>query len=341
MKVSIATTVLLLSTAALTLVGCSHKQSGAITIDGSDTVYPLSKAMVDAFQQRNPGVRITTQFSGTGGGFRKFCAGHIDIQGASRPIKLTEGAQCKSNHVEYIELPVAFDSLSVVVNPKNTFVDCLTVQELKTIWEPAAEGKINNWHQVRASFPSQPLVLFGPGRDSGTFDYFTLAIVGSESNSRDDYTKSTDYTVVARGVESDPNALGYFGYAYYKANMDKLRPVAIDSGHGCVQPSPQTVAHNTYQPLSRPLLLYVSVAASPRTEVREFIQLYLSMNSAGTVSKVGYVPLPPAALSVQNMRFENGVTGSALGGHGSVIDIVYGWFNTDAEEKAKAQFVQQ
>jgi phosphate transport system substrate-binding protein len=340
MKSAKAITVLFLSATAATLVGCSQKHSGVITIDGSDTVYPLSKAMVDVFHQSNPGVKFDVRFSGTGGGFRKFCAGQVDIQGASRPINATEGAQCKANHVDYIELPIAFDSLSVVVNPKNTFVDCLTVQELKIVWEPAAEGKINNWQQVRASFPSQPLVLFGPGRDNGTFDYFTLAIVGDESSSRDDYTKSTDYTVVARGVESDPNALGYFGYAYYKANKDKLKLVAIDNGHGCVEPSPHAVAHNTYQPLSRPLLLYIKVAAASRSEVKAFVQLYLNMSGADTVSKVGYVPLPPGALAVQNSRFENGVTGSALGGHGSVKDIVYGWFNTDEEEKVKAQLVQ-
>jgi phosphate transport system substrate-binding protein len=340
MRTAIAITALLLSAAATTLVACSHKQSGVITIDGSDTVYPLSKAMVDVFHQSNPGVKFDVQFAGTGGGFRKFCAGQVDIQGASRPINATEGAECKANHVASIEVPIAFDSLSVVVNPKNTFVDCLTVQELKTIWEPAAEGTINNWQQVRTSFPSQPLVLFGPGRDNGTFDYFTLAIVGDQSSSRDDYTKSTDYTVVARGVESDPNALGYFGYAYYKANQDKLKLVAVDSGHGCVQPSPQTVMHNTYQPLSRPLLLYVNVAAASRSEVREFVQLYLNMSGAETVSKVGYVPLPPTALTVQSARFESGVTGSAFGGHGSVTDIVYGWFNKDEEEKVKAQLVQ-
>ena len=339
MRVTIAITVLLLASAATTFVGCARKHSGVITIDGSDTVYPLSKAMVVVFNQSYPDVRFTTQFSGTGGGFRKFCAGQTDIQGASRPINATESADCKANHVEYIELPVAFDSLSVVVNPKNTFVDCLTVQELKTIWEPAAEGKVQNWQQVRASFPSQPLVLFGPGRDSGTFDYFTLAIVGDQSSSRDDYTKSTDYTVVARGVESDPNALGYFGFAYYKANIDKLKLVAIDSGHGCIQPSPQTVVHNTYQPLSRPLLLYVNAAAASRSEVREFVQHYLSMSSASTVSKVGYVPLPAGALTIQNSRFENGVTGSVLGAKGAVPDIVYGWFST-VDEKVKAQLVQ-
>jgi phosphate transport system substrate-binding protein len=182
-------------------------------------------------------------------------------------------------------------------------------------------------------------VLFGPGRDSGTFDYFTTAIVGNQSSSRDDYTKSTDYTVVARGVESDPNALGYFGYAYFKANKDRLKLLAIDSGHGCIEPSPQTVIHNTYQPLSRPLLLYITVPAASRSEVREFVQLYLNFDSAQTVSKIGYVPLPAAALTIQNTRFENGVTGSALGANGAVPDIVYGWFST-ADEKVKAQLVQ-
>ena len=189
MRSAKAITVLFLSAAAAALVGCSQKHSGVIIIDGSDTVYPLSKAMADAFRQSNPGVQFNVQFSGTGAGFRKFCAGGIDIQDASRPINVSEGDECKANHVEYIELPVAFDSLSVVVNPKNNFVDCLTVQELRTIWEPGGAGRINNWQQVRASFPSQPLVLFGPGRASGTFDYFTLAIVGNESSSRDDYTE--------------------------------------------------------------------------------------------------------------------------------------------------------
>jgi len=340
MRRAITITELFLLTVALALEGCSQRHSGAITVDGSDTVYPLTKAMEDTFHQTNPGVRFNTQFSGTGGGFVKFCAGQVDIEGASRPINATEGAQCKANRVEYIELPVAFDSLSVVVNPRNTFVKCLTVQELKTIWRPEAEGHINNWQQVRATFPSEPLALFGPGRESGTFDYFTAAIVGKESSSRNDYSKNKDYTVVARGVESDPDALGYFGYAYYKANQDKLKLVAIDSGHGCVQPSPVTVANDAYQPLSRPLLLYVNLAASSRGDVREFVEHYLDLGSADTVSKVGYVPLSPAALALQNSRFEKGVTGSALGGHGSVVGIVLDWFNADDEDKIKAQLVQ-
>ena len=326
--------------AGVPLACTSGKPSGTITIDGSDTVYPLSKAMAAGFGQANPDVRFTIDFSGTGGGFRKFCAGQVDIEGASRPIKSAEGEQCKAKHIDYIELPVGFDSLSVVVNPKNSFVDCLTVQELKAVWEPSAEGKLTNWQQVRASFPAQPLVLFGPGRDSGTFDYFTAAIVGAEASSRGDYTKSEDYTVVERGVANDANSLGYFPYSFYQANKDQLKLVAIDNGHGCIAPSPQTVATGTYEPLGRPLFLYVNTAAAARTEVKEFVHFYLALGSAEYVTKVGYVPLPAAALALQSSRFDKGVTGSALGGHGSVLGVNLDWFNVSEEDKIKAQLVQ-
>ena len=256
----------------LTVVGalssCGHgSPSGIVNVDGSDTVLPLSKAMAEGFGHANPDVSFSIQFSGTGGGFRKFCAGQTDINGASRPIETAESAQCQANHIDYIEVPVAFDSLSVVVNPSNTFVNCLTTQELKSIWEPAAEGKVTNWQQVRASFPLQPITLFGPGKDSGTFDYFTFAIDGATGASRGDYAKSEDYSVVERGVEGDPNALGYFPYAFYAAHKDKLKLVAVDSGHGCVLPSAQTVTDATYAPLSRPLLLYICLlytSPSPR-----------------------------------------------------------------------------
>jgi phosphate transport system substrate-binding protein len=192
-------------------------------VDGSTTVFPLSKAMAEAFRESNPAVQFAIEFSGTGGGFKKFCAGQLDIAGASRPINSTESEQCKAQHVEYVEVPVAFDSLSVVVNAKNAFVDCLTVKELKAVWEPPAQGKMSQWNQIRASFPAQPLVLFGPGKASGTFDYFTLAIVGIEGSSREDYTKSEDDMVIEHGVAAEPNALGYFGYAYYQANRDQLK----------------------------------------------------------------------------------------------------------------------
>ena len=184
------------------------------------------------------------------------------------------------------------------------------------------------------------MTLFGPGRASGTFDYFTLAIVGTESSSREDYTKSEDYTVVEHGVESDPNALGYFPYAYYKANKDKLKLVAVDSGHGCVSPNPQTVVNDTYRPLSRPLMLYVNVAASSRPEVRAFVHQYIDFSSAATVDQVGYVPLPLSSLSAQNTRFDQGVTGSAMGGHGSVLGIMHDWFNASDEDKIRAQLAQ-
>jgi phosphate transport system substrate-binding protein len=280
--------------------------SGRVTIDGSATVLPLSQAMAQAFHEANPAVEFGNEFSGTGGGFRKFCAGQVDLVGASRPIKSAESEQCKAQRIEYIEVPVAFDRLAVVVNPKNNFVDCLTVNELKSMWEPAAEGKTNQWKQIRASFPVQQLVLFGPGNDSGTFDYFTLAVVGTEASSRGDYNKSEDDRVIEHGVAGEPNALGYFGYAYYQANKDELKVVSVDSGHGCVTPSAQTVADGTYQPLSRPLFLYVNSAAAARPEVKAFTCFYLAPESTKYVTQVGYVPLPLTALTAQAARLEKG-----------------------------------
>ena len=326
--------------AAGALAACdAGKLSGTIAIDGSSTVFPLSQAMADAFRKANPDVQFALNVSGTGGGFRKFCAsGQVDIAGASRPIKSAESEECRANHVEYIEVPFAFDSLSVVVNARNTFVDCLTVKELKTMWEPAAEGKINSWRQIRASFPAQPLALFGPGKDSGTFDYFTLAIVGTQSSGRGDATTSEDDMVIEGGVASDPNALGYFGYAYYQANKDKVKLVAVDDGHGCVVPSGQTVADRTYQPLSRPLFIYVNAASVARPEVKAFVRFYLAPENTQYVTRVGYVPLPTGALKVQISRFDQGVTGSVFGGLGSVIGVKLDSF--EDEEKIKAQLVQ-
>jgi phosphate transport system substrate-binding protein len=329
--------ILTLATAA-TLTACNASKgpdalSGKVTIDGSATVLPLAKAMAEAFRANNPAVQFAVEFSGTGGGFEKFCAGQIDIADASRPINSAESERCKAQHVEYVEVPIAFDSLSVVVNARNSFVDCLTVQELKSIWEPAAEGKITTWKQVRASFPAQPLVLFGPGTASGTFDYFTLAIVGAQSSSRADYTKSEDDMVIEHGVAAEPNALGYFGYAYYQAHKDELKVVAVDSGHGCVLPSAQSVADGMYQPLSRPLFLYVNGAAAARSEVKAFVRFNLASDSTQYVTNVGYVPLPTAALVTQASRFDKGVTGSALGGHGSVTGVALNAFDEDEKER--------
>lgn len=321
---------------AATLVACDKATgpvAGQVTIDGSDTVLPLTKAMAAAFRTTNPAVKFAIEFSGTGGGFKKFCAGQLDIADASRPINSAENEQCKARHIEYIELPVAFDSLTVVVNAKNTFVDCLTVKELKAVWEPAAEGKVTQWNQIRASFPAQPLALFGPGRASGTFDYFTLATVGTEADSRNDYTKSEDYAVVERGVAGEPNALGYFPYAYYQANKEQVKAVAVDSGHGCVLPSAQTVANGTYQPLSRPLFVYVNLAAAARPEVQAFTRFYLSTDSTQYVTNIGYVPLPTAALIRQTSRFMSGARGSALGAHGSVTGVALDAFDQEEKER--------
>ena len=311
--------------------------SGRVTIDGSATVFPLSKAMAEAFRESNPAVQLAIEFSGTGGGFKKFCAGQIDIADASRPINSAESEQCKAQHIEFIEVPVAFDSLAVVVNAKNTFVDCLTVNELKAVWEPPAEGETSHWKQIRASFPAQPLALFGPGKLSGTFDYFTLAIMGTEGSSRGDYTKSEDDMVIEHGVAAEPNALGYFGYAYYQAYRDQLKIVAVDNGHGCVYPSPQTVADGTYQPLSRPLFLYVNLAAAARPEVKAFTRFFLAPESTKYVTKVGYVPLPTAALVTQASHFEKGVTGSALGGHGSVTGVKLNAFDEEEKERDRTR----
>lgn len=307
--------------------------SGNVTIDGSATVLPLSKAIAAAFRKSNPTVQFAIALSGTGGGFKKFCAGGIDIEDASRPIKSDENDECKAQHIEYIEVPVAFDSLSVVVNAKNAFVDCLTVKELKAIWEPAAEGHVIQWNQIRTNFPAQPLRLFGPGKASGTFDYFTFAIVGSEGGSRGDYTKSEDDTVIEQGVADEPNALGYFGYAYYQANKEQLKLVAVDNGHGCVLPSTRTVADGTYQPLTRPLFIYVNLRAAARPEVKAFARFYLASASSKIVTDVGYVPLPASALVSQAARFEKGVTGSALGGHGSVVGVKLDVFDNWEKEK--------
>lgn len=316
------------------LAACNGRPlTGRVTIDGSATVFPLNQAMAKAFRDSNPAVQFAVEFSGTGGGFRKFCAGEVDISAASRPIKSAESDQCKVRHIEYIEVPISFDSLAVVVNAKNAFANCLTTGELKAMWEPSAEGKITQWNQIRASFPPQPLALVGPGKDSGTFDYFTFAIMGIESSGRGDYTKSEDDAVIERGVAAEPNALGYFGYAYYLANKAQLNVVAVDDGHGCVQPSASTVADGTYHPLSRPLFVYVNVAAAARPEVRRFTEFYLSPEGARHVTEVGYVPLPPGALLRQAARFKKGVTGSALGGVGSVTGVPLTSFDDD--EKAR------
>jgi phosphate transport system substrate-binding protein len=308
--------------------------SGALTIDGSRTVLPVSTAIADAFRQRSPNVHVAVTGSDTAPGFQKLCNGEIEIADASRPIDASELQQCASHHIEFIELPIAFDSLTVVVNKGNTFADCLTVAELKKIWEPAADGKLVRWDQVRSGFPSQPLTLFGPGAGSGTFDYFTLAVVGANSSGRKDYTSNADLAVVADGVAADPNALGFFGYAYYVRNKDRLKAVSVDGGHGCVAPNPDTVTDMSYVPLGRPLFVYLSTAAASRPEVKAFADFYVDPDNAHYIRDVGYMPLPPATLLSVGRRLDTGVTGSVFGGRGSVLGVRADTFQDDDRIKS-------
>jgi phosphate transport system substrate-binding protein len=293
-------------------------RSQIVEIDGSSTVFPVTEAVAEEFQKAKKGkIKVTVGISGTGGGFKKFCRGETDIQDASRPILKQEMDACKGAGVEYIELPVAFDALTVIVNPKNTWSPSMTVAELKKIWEPAAQGKITNWNQVRDKWPNAPLKLFGAGADSGTFDYFTEAITGKAKSSRGDFTASEDDNVLVQGVANDVNALGFFGFAYYIENSKKLKAVAVDSGKGAVGPSEKAVLDGSYQPLSRPIYIYVSKKGLAKPEVREFAEFYLK-NAPKLVKEVKYVPLPDRVYSVGADRLKSGKAGTAFGGSAEV-----------------------
>ncbi len=299
--------------------------SGTVKVDGSSTVYPITEAVAEEFGKVAPRVKVTVGISGTGGGFKKFGAGETDISDASRPIKESEVALCKQNGIQYIELPVAYDALSVVVNPRNTWCKSMTVAELKKIWEPAAQGKITRWNQVRDDWPNQPIRLFGPGTDSGTFDYFTEAICGKERASRGDYTASEDDNVLVQGVANDVNALGYFGMAYYLENKNRLKAVAIDdgkdnNGKGAQLPSVENVVKGVYQPLARPIFIYVNRKSADRPEVKAFVEFYLK-NAAKLVKEVGYVPLQPAVYKAAQERFRKRMVGSVFGGHGAEVGV--------------------
>jgi phosphate transport system substrate-binding protein len=313
--------------------------SGTIGVDGSRTVFPVSKAMADAFHAAHPNVQMNVTATDTAPGLKRLCAGEIEIADASRPMTAAEIADCAAHGVSYLELPVAFDSLTVVVSQTNTFVDCLTVAELKKMWEPAAQGKVTRWSDVRPGFPAQPLALFGPGQGSGTFDYFTLAVVGENSQSRTDYTSTADLGVVADGVAATPTALGFFGYASYQANKDRLKAVPIDNGRGfCVAPSPDTVTDETYEPLSRPIFIYVNAKAAARAEVQAFADFYVDPKSAHVTRDVGYLPLPPATLLSVGRRLDTGMTGSIFGGHGSVLGLTAASFEN--EDRVRSALVR-
>lgn len=306
-------------TALLGVAWAADSLSGSVKIDGSSTVGPISMAVAEEFMSEYPQVRVTVGISGTGGGFKKFVIGETDISDASRPVKQKELDAMREKGISCIELPVAYDGLAVMVNPRNTWVDYLSTEELKAICMP--ESKIKNWSQVRDGFPDQPLSLYIPGTDSGTFEYFTKAIVGEAGAHRADCAAmSEDDNVLVTGIAGDLGALGYFGYAYYAENTDKLKIVPIRHDGKTVAPNPQTINDGTYQPLSRPIFIYVSTEARGREAVDEFVRYYLE-NAAWIVPEVGYVELPDSVYELGLKHYEDGVTGSMFHGGGATIGV--------------------
>ena len=275
--------------------------SGTVTIDGSSTVYPITEAVAEEFQIANTGVRVPTSLSGTGGGFKKFCVGETDINDASRPIKADdegEGLACEANGIEYVELQVAIDGLTVVVNPSNTFATCLTIEELAKIYGPESPRDLK-WSDVRADFPAQPVNRFMPGADSGTFDYFTEEVNGELDAATQFATQSEDDNVLVTGVAGDVNAISFFGYAYFVENQDKLKALEVDGGSGCVAPTETTINDGTYAPLSRPLFIYPDIGkAKERPELKAFVDFYLD-NTSTLSAEVGYIAMPDAALQAE------------------------------------------
>lgn len=285
-----------------------------VKIDGSSTVYPITEAVAEDFQKlKKNAVKVTVGISGTGGGFKKFCRGETDISDASRPILAKEMDICREAGIQYVELPIAYDALTVVIHPQNDWAKTLTVAELKKIWEPGAQGKLKSWKDVNPAFPDVPLKLYGPGADSGTFDYFTEAVVGKSKSSRGDYTASEDDNVLVQGVSRDKGGLGYFGFAYYLENQKKLKAVGIDGGKGSVVPSPEAVENGTYAPLSRPIFIYVNAKSMDKPEIREFVEFYLK-NAPKLVKEVKYVPLPQKAYDIAGEHFKHKKLGTVFGG---------------------------
>jgi phosphate transport system substrate-binding protein len=314
---------LALATGLVLASGSEAYAQATIKIDGSSTVFPITEAVSEEFQAQKKGaVRVTVGISGTGGGFKKFCRGETDVQDASRPISKTEMEDCKKAGIKYFELPIAYDALTVAVSPKNTWVKDITVEDLKKIWAPEAQGKITKWNQVRPEWPDAPLKLFGAGSDSGTFDYFTEAIVGKAKSSRGDYTASEDDNTIVQGISNDKNALGYLPYAYYEPNKARLKVLAIDGGEkapkkGAVLPSAEAVENGTYFPLSRPLFIYVSEKSLQKPEVKEFINFFLA-NGGELAKQVKYVSLPKKAYDLANEHLKKGKMGTVFGGHSDV-----------------------
>ena len=320
---------------AVLLVGCGGGSNAStetntaaapavIQIDGSSTVFPITEAVAEEFQKANQGVRVTVGISGTGGGFQKFCRGETDISDASRPISATEIEACKNAGIEYIELPVAYDGLAVVVNPKNTWASNITVAELKKLWAPEAQGKVTRWNQVRAGWPDREIHLFGAGVDSGTYDYFTEATVGKAKSSRGDFTSSEDDNVLVQGVSGDEAALGFLPLAYLEQNKSALKVLPVDdgkkeNGEGAIVPSAETVRNGTYQPLSRPLFIYVGRKAADRPEVQKFVDSYFV--SQALMREVGYVELTPQIYDLAKTHFAERKVGTAFGSGGSQVGL--------------------
>lgn len=316
--------------AAALIIGCGKPESPrpTVVVDGSSTVFPISDAVAAQFQKAQPvkiDVKVPVGVSGTRGGFRKFCAGQADITGASRPITTDEARLCANGGVEYIELPIAYDALAVVVNARNTWASTITTAELKAIWEPAAQGAILKWSQVRSGWPDKELRLYGAGLDSGTYDYFTHAVVGVQRSSRQDFIASEDDNVLLKKIEQDELALGFFGYAYLQKSEGRLKALSVDDGDprngpGPVAPSAEAVRDGTYQPLSRPLLIYVAKAALQRREVALFVDYFLSKGGK-FAERVGYVGLPERAYVWAQKRAVSRTTGSIFGEGGSLVGM--------------------
>ena len=301
--------------------------SDSINIDGSSTVFPITEAVAEEYGKL-PGVsgRVTVGVSGTGGGFQKFCNMETDITNASRAIKASEVDRCKDESIEYIEIPVAIDGVTISVHPSNDFVQCMTVEELHTLWAPEAEGKVTRWNQVRPEWPDERVRLYGPGVDSGTFDYFTETVNGEAQASRGDFTASEDDNVLVVGIAGDENALGFFGFAFFAENADRVKAVEIDGGAGCVAPAKETINDGTYEPMSRPLFIYVRKDSAAEPEVKEFVRYYLSEDGRRLAAEVGYIPFPDRVYDLALARFEKGTTGTFFGGRspqeGSVEEVL-------------------
>jgi phosphate transport system substrate-binding protein len=306
----------LLAAAALLAAGLAQAQQ-TVKIDGSSTVFPVTEAVAEEFQKANKNLKVTVGISGTGGGFKKFCRGETDVQNASRPITANEMKDCRAAGVQYIELPVAFDALTVVVHKDNPLKE-ISIDDLKKMWEPAAQGKIMRWKEANPAFPDEPLQLFGAGADSGTFDYFTEAVTGKSKSSRGDFTASEDDNVIVQGVARNKNSLGFFGYAYYEENKDKIKGLPISwKGGKAVSPSAAHVLDGTYQPLSRPIFIYVNAKSLARPEVRSFVEFFMKQ-APKLVAEVKYVPLPAKAYEYNLAAVQKGRLGTKMGGENKV-----------------------